>query len=238
MSGGLLFQYALRQLRARELGELAERDVVASLEAARTGPLDFAYLAGVDARLPRAELLARGTAVFFNFAAANLTDDIADGDCTYLPIRAAPGAQFILQNLFYEVLLSTQVPRADIAQVAGELVRGASQQQREVRVKRWTLELAREVALGIAGRQYAAYLRLLWAATALAPRAVQVGTDLGVAGHVALDLSCGDPRVATLSEPDRRALVDWARAALGRLRALELDSVQAAIAGIEPALGA
>ncbi len=236
MSGGLIFQTALRQLRARALPEQAERDLAAALEATRGGPLEFVYLAGLDSGLPREELLARGTAVFFIFAAGNLADDVADGDCTYLPARAAPGAQFILQNLVFDVLLGTSIPREDLQAAAAELVRGACQQQREVRTSSWTFELARDVALGIAGGQYAAYLRLLWAGTPLSKDAARIGTDLGAAGQVAMDLTSNDPRATALSPEDRRGLVAWAREAAARLRPLDLQSVRAGLAAIMPAL--
>jgi hypothetical protein len=229
VSGGLIYQTALRRIRAHDLPDQAERDLVSALGAARSGPLDFVYLAGLDAGLPRDELLARGAAVFFIFAAGNLADDVSDGDCTYLPPRAAPGVQFMLQNLVFDTLLESSVPRSDLQAAAAELVRGAGQQQREIRTARWTFELAREVALGIAGGQYAAYLRLLWAGTPLSSGAASVGSDLGSAGHVALDITSNDPRVTTLSPADRHALVAWAREAVDRLRPLAHNSVQAGI---------
>lgn len=236
MSGGLIFRTALRQIRERDLPEQAERDLVSALEAVRGGPLDFVYLAGLDAGLPRAELLTRGAGVFIVFAAGNLADDLADGDCTYLPLRAAPGVQFILQNLAFELLLESSVPRDELRSAAAHLVRGAGQQQREVRTSRWTFDLAREVALGIAGDQYAAYLRLLWAGTPLSRDAAWIGSNLGVAGHVALDIASNDPRVTTLSPDDRRALIAWAREAFARVRTLELQSVRAAVATVATTL--
>ena len=39
--------------------------ILAALEAARSGPLDFCYLAGVDAGLEREALLLRSAAIFF-----------------------------------------------------------------------------------------------------------------------------------------------------------------------------
>lgn len=236
MSGGLVFQTALRLILARGLAAEAERDLVKALEATRGGPLEFFYLAGLDSGLPRAELLARGAAAFFIFAAGNLADDVADGDCTYLPPRAAPGVQFMLQNLVFDVLLESSVPREDLKAAAAMLVVGAGQQQREIRTESWTFELSRDVALGIAGGQYAAYLRLLWAGTALSEGATSVGSDLGSAGHVALDITSNDARVTTLSPADRRALVAWSREAVSRLRPLGHRSIQASLATITPVL--
>lgn len=236
MSGSVIYQASLRQIRSREFPEQSERDLVTALTVARPGPSEFIYLAGLDAGLPRAELLARGAAVFFIFSAGNLADDVCDGDLTYLPLRAAPGVQFILEHLAYEVLLTSSVSREDLKAAASTLARGACQQQREVRTSAWTFDLAREVALGIAGAQYAAYLRLLWAGTALSKDAESVGLDLGAAGHVALDISSNDSRVTTLSPEDRRALVAWARDALHRLKAFDLKSVRAALATVDPVL--
>jgi hypothetical protein len=231
-------QHALRVVRAHGLPEAAERDVATALRASSSGPLEFAYQAGADARLERGELLDRCAAVFFCFAAANLADDLADGDARYLPPRAAPGAQFILHSLCFETLLGTSVGRRVVQDVATQLVMGGAQQQREVRTRAWTFPVSRDVAVGVAGRQYAAYLRILWAGSPLARRARRVGMDLGIAAHVAADVASGDPRVTTLSSRDRERLLAWAGEAMARLERVDLDCIRAVLKGLSPTTGA
>ena len=85
MSGAMIYQETLRILRGLNLPETAETDVIAALEVARpNNPLDVAYWATLQAKLERDESIWRAAAVFFSFAAANLADDVSDGDCHYL----------------------------------------------------------------------------------------------------------------------------------------------------------
>src|SRR5690349_1576914 len=101
MSGGVIYQEALRVVRRLGLPEQAEQDVVTALEAAQPGPLGLLYEAGMESGLRREMLLARGTGIFLSFAAGNLADDLCDGDCSYYPqpLKVGPYVQFLLQNL-------------------------------------------------------------------------------------------------------------------------------------------
>ena len=67
------------------------------------------------------------------------------------------------------------------------LAQGAGPQGLEVRTLEWTAPVFRQVAEGLAGQQWAAYLRLLWAGTPLAERS-GAGHGLGIAAHVAEDI--------------------------------------------------
>lgn len=239
MSGGVLYQEALRVLGDKRLHSLAERDVLAALEAARKeGPLDLIYDCGDAARLERKTLHTRGAAIFFSFAAGNLADDLADGDCTYLdePMRVGPCVQFILQNLFFTTASRAGATTDVLEEVATALARAGGPQLLEVRTRKWTMELAREVGESIAGLQYAAYLRLLWAGTPLEARAHDLGVALGVAGHVAKDVATSDPRIATLTPSDASALLEWARAQADVLRNEKLPCLDATLKYIDAIL--
>lgn len=239
MSGGVLYQSCLRVLSRSGLDDLAQRDVLRALEAARNGgPLDLLYDCGAEAGLEREVLLSRGAAIFFSFAAGNLADDIADGECTYLeePVRTGPCVQFILQNLFFSTAAGAAVTPTVLQSVAADLARAAGPQLLEVRTREWTAEGTRRVAEAIAGLQYCAYLRLLWAGTALEACAPSVGIALGVACHVARDLATSDPRMATLSPTHALEIVTWAREQADVLRKENLACLNATLRHLDPIL--
>ncbi|MCG8592524.1 MAG: hypothetical protein MJE66_24810 [Proteobacteria bacterium] len=237
MSAGRVFQEALRLLQDFSLPEVAVRDVVAALEANRSGPLQFLVDATAEAGLTEAEGLRRSAAVFFCYAAGQLADDLCDSECTYLenPSSTGPSTQFLLESLFFATLgEKTSVSRDALTEAARQLAIGTGPQHAEVRARHWTEPLAREVAEGIAGRQIAAYLQVLWDGTPLAEQANTVGRALGIAAHVATDIRTDDRRFYGLSEEARGELVEWARQAIRSAREAQLESVEAVLRSIEP----
>jgi len=238
MSAGAVFQEVLRVFNRQHLPEVSQLDVLAALEAGRPGPLAFLYEAGVEAELPRQQLFTRAVAIYLNFCAGNLADDLIDGDCTYLsePFRLDPCVQFILQNLFFHVLAEADLPTQTLSLVTRELATAAGPQLIEVRTQQWSAPVFREVAEGIAGRQWSAYLQILWCDTALASRAAAVGMNAGLAGHVVKDIQSGDPRYTTLPEADKREVVAWAVAAAEMLRKEKLRCLDAVLRTIDPIL--
>src|SRR6266704_4608989 len=158
-----IFREVLSILSRQHLPEISQRDLLAALNAGRLGPLPFLYEAGVEAGLPEQKLLTRAAAIYLNFCAGNLADDLIDGDCTYLsePFRLGPCVQFILQNLFFHVLAEADLPTQTLSSVTRELAVAAGPQLIEVRTRQWTAPVYRQVAEGIAGRQWSAYLQIL-----------------------------------------------------------------------------
>lgn len=240
MSGGTLFQHALRRVVRSRLPPEAERDLVAVLDSCRSGSLQLFYEAALEAGLGEADLAPRGAAVTFCYSAGQLADDLADGECGYLeaPRRTGPAAQFMLQNLCFAALAEADLPALLLRELAADLVRGAGAQQVEVRTRAWTFPLSRQVGEGISGLQFSVYFRTLWWGTPLEHVAAQAGADLGFAAHVASDVKSGDPRFAGLDRPDRCALLVLSREALDRLRVLDLRCLRAPIADIEATLEA
>ena len=238
MSGGAVYQEALRLLRRQGLPELAERDVLVALEAGQPGPLPFLYEAGAEAGLPRELLMPRAAGIFFSFCAGNLADDVIDGDCNYYvePLRVAPYVQFTLQNLAWATLARAGLTTEALAGGASALVAAAGPQALEVRTREWTADVYREVAEGIAGQQWAAYLRLLWSGTALAERAAAAGRGLGVAAHVAEDVRSEDARFFSMPPAHQQEVLAWAREAADGVRRWELRCLGAALRGIEELL--
>jgi hypothetical protein len=238
LSAGAVFQQAVRTIVQHCLPEVSQRDVLAALEAARPGPLELLYEAGAEAGLAREAILSLSVPIFFNFCAGNLADDLSDGECTYLeePYRIGPCTQFLLQNFFFYALASADLPDGTIRAAVQELIRAAAPQHLELRTKRWNPALFREIAEGIAGRQWSAYLQILWCATPLAARAVSVGMNAGVAAHTAKDIQTHDPRFVTMEPAAKREIVTWASAAARALHAEHLRCLDAVLRTLEPVL--
>ena len=192
----------------------------------------------MEAELPRQQLFTRAVAIYLNFCAGNLADDLIDGDCTYLsePFRLGPCVQYILQTLCFRTLLEAVLPGPTLASATRELVEAAGQQLIEVRTQQWSALLFRQVAEAIAGRQWSAYLQILWCDTALSGRAVAVSMNAGLATHVVNDISSGDARFTTLPDADKCVVVAWARDAAQALREEHLRCLDALLLTIDPVL--
>jgi hypothetical protein len=178
--------------------------------------------------------------VYFNFCAGALSDDLSDGDCTYLtePYRVGPCTQAILQTLFLDALMTAGLPSTTLSSVARELIAAVGPQHIELRTKQWTARVFRQVARGIGGRQWSAYLQILWHGTALAPRAARIGTRAGIATIVMEDIQSRDRRYSTLSKEHKREIVNWAVGASQALREEHLRCLDALLRTIEPVLRA
>jgi hypothetical protein len=239
VSAGAVFREALRALSRHALPEEAERDVLVALEAGRPGPLALLYAVGAEAGLEREVLLRRAAGLFFCACAANLADDLADGECTYFaePWRVGPGVQFALQSLCFATLARAEVPAPVLGEAASAMVTAAGLQGLEVHTPMWTAPGYQRVAEGIAGAQWALYLRVLWEGTALAERAPAVGRALGVAAHVAEDIRSEDRRFHGMPREDRDEVLRWAREAAASVGREGLASLDAVLRTVEPVLG-
>lgn len=215
MSGGTVFRRVLRALHALSIPTPAERDVLRALEAAyEPGLLQLFYEAAIEGGLEREDALLRASGCFVSFAAGNLADDVVDGDCDYLDdaTRDGPTLQFLLQNLAWELWLNSGASRAALAGAARSLAAAAGPQQVEVRTRTWTAQLFADVAEGIAGRQWRAYLEVLWSGTALEPDAGRAGRAMGIAGHVAEDFRTADDRFFTMTPAEQHKTLALAHA--------------------------
>jgi hypothetical protein len=213
---------------ALQLAGTADREVLAALEAAKKLPLlQLLYEAGHEAALERDDLHVRAAGCFLSFAAGNLADDLIDGDCDYLddPIRLGPSTQFLLQNAAYRCWLSSSAPQQAVWRAADHLARAAGPNHLEVRTERWTAALFRHVGEAIAGRQWAAYLEVLWGGTALEEQAERAGMGIGVVAHLAEDIRSEDPRWTTLSDDDKDEVRRWALDVAAELKPRGLATV-------------
>jgi hypothetical protein len=237
MSAGAVFREALHLLNRHHLPGVSQRDLLAVLDAG-PGILSFLYEAGAEARLPRQKLLTRAAAIYFSFCAVSLSDDLTDGDCTYLsaPFRSGPCTQLILQTLFFHVLTEADVSGSVLSAAARDLVACGGAQHIEMRTRHWSAPVFREVAEGIAGRLWSAYLQILWCGTWLAGRAAAVGMNIGRSASVWDDIRSNDPRYTSLPEADKREVVAWAIAAAQALRKENLRCLETLLWTIEPVL--
>lgn len=240
MSGGSVFLECLRVLRSLELPAVAERDLVAAIEAARPGSLSLLYEAGLNAGLERSVLLRRAAACHFAYAGGSLADDIADGDCTYLeqPLKTGTCAVFLLQHLFLQVMAETGVPSEVLGAAASLLVKAAARQHIEVRTTAWTAPLFREVAEIGAGAPFAAWLSMMWHNTRFASRAQSIGFNIGVVSQTAEDHRSGDPRFTTLSPQDRAEVLAWSLQAVDALHQESMSFLTPFLRAEEPVLRA
>ncbi len=209
------------------LGAEVTRDLAASFRGADPQFCRFLWTAGLDAGLDPDELLARCSTIFFQYVAVQVSDDLSDGDCTYLtePGKVGPVVLLLLQHLFYHGALMSRIPRDTLAGVARRFLRVGAAQRIELRTREWGLANARNAAAGLNAAQFSAYLELLWWGTPLAARAESVGKHLGIAVHVASDARSRDRRFTSLSTRDRKTLLRWAAASAKVLRAEHLQSL-------------
>jgi hypothetical protein len=237
MSGGAVLQQTFRYV-GRRLPANARDSVMLALEEGSPGPLDLLYEVGAEARLPSDRILERAAAIFINFCAFNLSDDLSDGECDYLPDpeRNGPCVQLILQILFFDLLAEAHLPYSLISRVAKRLMTAGESQLVELRTRKWTAPFSRFVGEGVAGGQWSAYLEIMWFGTRLATRAATIGMNLGIATYVADDISSADCRYATLSKADKRGVVNWACRAVESLHSERLACLEAALKRIDPVL--
>jgi hypothetical protein len=239
MSGGALYRRALGLVCSLELPAEARADVTAVMKACRHEAfLQLLYEAGSDAHLRRDLLLLRGAAVFLKFCAVQLADDLADDECGYLERPGAQGstAQFLLQNLFYSTALEANVGADALREAALDLVHTAAAQHVEVHTRDWNVERAKFTAAGLNGRQYTAYLRILWAGCELAPKAAHIGWNLGVSAQIAGDARSIDRRFASLSMDGKHEIAAWALACVRSLGDHDLGMLRLVVPGIEAEL--
>ena len=213
-----MLRRALGRLAAPRLDPDVDRLVVGALRAAAPGPCPLLLHAGRDAGLGRTDAVDRASACFLAFSAFNLSDDLSDGDCNYLPPAQAQAVVLILNSLFVTSLRDLHLPSDVEAQVHLDLLAAEEAQVLELSSAPWNAARLRIVTDGIAGRQWAAYLRVMWAGTPMEHLSTEVAVNIGRVGLLAGDINTADPRFATLPPLDQRSVLEDAH---NRVRALE-----------------
>ena len=221
--------HATRQvLEPFELATEPMADVEATLNAIDPKlPVFIASLAS-ELELTPAEWRLRSVSVLLMFAATQLADDLADGDCDYLPDagRRGPGTEWLLHQLSGALMLESSVERGTILACLTDLTQVGASQALEVRRSQWDLASSRAAAIGLNGKQWSSYLRLLADGTSHAARAPAWGEAWGSALHVAGDRTSQDRRFSSLSPADQTALTDWALKRLDDLADTNLKTLR------------
>ena len=218
MRGAEVLRQAFGRVAAHRFDLEVDRLVVGALRAAAPGPCPLLLLAGQDAGLDRSAVIDRASTCFLAFSAFNLSDDLSDGDCSYLPPAPAQAVVLILNSLFVTSLLDLHLPSDVEPHVLRDLLAAEEAQVLELSSVSWNAARLRSVTDGIAGRQWAAYLRVMWAGTPMEHLSTEVAVNIGRVGLLAGDISTEDPRFATLPPLDRQSVLEEA---LIGVRALE-----------------
>jgi hypothetical protein len=228
----------------RSLGRLArlrlhvdaDRLAVTALRTAAPGPCQALFDAGRDGGLDLERALDRAGIAFCNFAAFNLSDDLSDGDCSYLPAPAGNAVVLLLQGAFLAGLRELGIgPHTEDAVVA-DLTAAADAQVLELTTTSWDADRLWVVTDGIAGRQWSAYLRLMWTGTAVEGCAPDVARLLGRVALLVGDIRSSDRRYTELSRTSRKAVLDSALRCSHDLRAYGFAFTDAVVADALPCL--
>ncbi len=238
MSGVEVRRRAFGRLAAHRLDPAVDRLVVGALRAAAPGPCLLLLQAGQDAGLDRAEEIDRASACFLTFSAFNLSDDLSDGECTYLPPPQAQAVVLILNPLFAASLRELHLPSEVEALVLRDLVAAEEAQVLELSTVSWDAARLRVVTDGIAGRQWAAYLRIMWAGTPMESLSAEVALAIGRVGLLAGDITSEDPRFVTLPPSDQRVAITEALAELRALESVGTRVAQSVVDECEPIITA
>lgn len=227
---------AFGRLAALRLDIEVDRLVVRALRAAAPESRRMLVQAGLDAGLRRQDAIDRAAACFFTSSAFNLSDDLSDGDCDYLPPAPAQAVVLILHSLFVAALRDLHLPPDVEAQVLQDLVAAEQAQVLETISTSWDATRLRIVTDGIAGSQWSAYLRVMWAGTRMEQLSSDVARNFGRVALLTGDIMTTDPRYTTLPRADRRSVLEDALTSLHALESVDSQFTRSVVTGCGPVL--
>ena len=131
----------------------------------------------------------------------------------------------ILHSLFVAGLRNLHLPR---------MSRGKSSKTWSPRRRRRCSR--RSVTDGIAGSQWSAYLRVIWAGTRMEQLSSDVARNFGRVALLAGDITTADPRYNTLPRADRRSVLRDALTSLHALESVDTQITQSVVAECGPVL--
>jgi hypothetical protein len=227
---------AFGRLAGLRLDIEVDRLVVTALKAAAPETRRVLMQAGLDAGLDREDAVDRAAACFFTSAAFNLSDDLSDGECDYLPPAPAQAVVLILHALFDAALRDLDLPPNLEGQVLSDLVAAEEAQVLETTTTSWDAPRLRIVTDGIAGSQWSAYLRVMWAGTRMERLASDVARNFGRVALLTGDIMSADARYTTLPGADRRSVLKDALTCLDTLASVDSHFTRSVVAGCGPVL--
>ncbi len=227
---------AFGRIAALRLDIEVDRLVVRALKAAAPETRRVLVQAGLDAGLRHEDTIDRAATCFFTSSAFNLSDDLSDGDCDYLPPASAQAVVLILSSLFVAALRDLHLSSDVTGHVLQDLVAAEEAQVLETLSTSWDATRLRNVTDGIAGSQWSAYLRVMWAGTHLEQLSSDVARNFGRVALLAGDIMTADPRYITLSEAHRRSVLEEALTSLHALEPVDTQLTRSVVAGCGPVL--
>lgn len=214
----------------------SEELVVRVLQESAPGPNPTLIAAGIEANLLTTVMIDRASVAFLNFSRFNLCDDLSDGECTYLPEGQAPVVLLLLSDVFFRELGELGLPHPLVGEIVADLVAAEQAQLEEIETETWDAAKLRRVTDGIAGRQWAAYLRLLWYGTELESRAADVALTMARFALIAGDVGSEDNRYRSLSLADKQITLLGAQEAIERALSLRLKFIDEIVEETRPIL--
>jgi hypothetical protein len=227
---------AFGRLAALSLDIEVDRLVVRALRAAAPETRRVLVQAGLDAGLCREDTINRAATCFLASSAFNLSDDLSDDDCDYLPSAPAQAVVLILHSLFLAGLRDLHLPSDVEAQVLQDLFAAEEAQVLETVSTSWNATRLGIVTDGIAGSQWSAYLRIMWAGTRMEHLSTDVARNFGRVALLAGDITTADPRYNTLPRADRRSVLKDALTSLHALESVDTQIAQSVVAECGPVL--
>ena len=100
----------------------------------------------------------------------------------------------------------------------------------------WDATRLRIVTDGIAGSQWSAYLRVMWAGTRMEQLSSEVARNFGRVALLAGDITTADPRYNTLPGAHKRSLIRDALTSLHALESVDTQITQSVVAECGPVL--
>lgn len=220
MSGGKLLTMAMLETTSVPCTSGAHRCQFAVLNSLHPGFMQFVYDIGCEAALPSHELKLRSIAAVMFYAAAQLADDLSDGECRYLrnPLADGPVTLMMLLNCGWKQVQKSSLSKSVRLTISDTMRVLMMTQLRELHLKTWSYTRTRSIAQDMGGDQMKICFQLLLAGTPIYNSAMRSAPLLGFALHVATDKMHGDRRFYFLPTDKRKLLVDDACLALKRIR--------------------
>jgi hypothetical protein len=170
--------------------------------------LDLWLDLGVEAELPWDVAVQRAAACYLYYCHINLTDDMQDGDCDYLPPRLAPLVLVALTNLSETLRSRASVSVGANGRAAEGIARAIAAQYVECTHGIHDASSYLLVGRGIAGEQFASYFDWFLDGTRWERDAHRYGFVLGNLAHLQIDILTRDERFLALPSEAREMIVD------------------------------
>jgi len=193
------------------LGDAALQDLSLVIQQADSDILKLMYELSTYAGLTHDEACSRVLPILLQHCAIHLTEDLANGNCDYLPQAISQGstALFTLQQLFNLSLQKCGFRNKARLKYYKLLALVGAARHAELKTPKWDLDNAIFAAKGLNGYQFEAYFSIASSNTESHDALQLLGHDFGIINHVANDIMNDNVRYTDLSEQEKAALRAW-----------------------------